>query len=138
MADLEVRRAFGIMPRTLFGQVLSGELLVARGADRPSVDVDARPGGRMTSSVLSGVCARVSAPAPADATAAADAPVDADAALARSRRIAVRYELHAVVPHRDSEISLRTVYVHMIEEIARHAGHADILREMIDDQPMER
>jgi hypothetical protein len=31
-----------------------------------------------------------------------------------------------------STIDLRWVYVHMIEEYARHNGHADILREQID------
>jgi hypothetical protein len=31
-----------------------------------------------------------------------------------------------------TEIDLRWVYVHMIEEYARHNGHADILREQID------
>jgi uncharacterized damage-inducible protein DinB len=29
-------------------------------------------------------------------------------------------------------MSLRTIYLHMIEEYARHNGHADILREQID------
>jgi hypothetical protein len=29
-------------------------------------------------------------------------------------------------------IQLREVLVHMIEEYARHAGHADLLRERID------
>jgi hypothetical protein len=29
-------------------------------------------------------------------------------------------------------ISLRWVYLHMIEEYARHNGHADLLRERID------
>jgi hypothetical protein len=28
--------------------------------------------------------------------------------------------------------SLRWIYVHMIEEYARHNGHADLLRERID------
>jgi hypothetical protein len=32
----------------------------------------------------------------------------------------------------DKVISLREVLVHMIEEYARHAGHADLLRERID------
>jgi uncharacterized damage-inducible protein DinB len=32
----------------------------------------------------------------------------------------------------DSQISLREVLVHMIEEYARHNGHADLLRERID------
>ena len=30
------------------------------------------------------------------------------------------------------EVSLREVLVHMIEEYARHVGHADLLRERID------
>ena len=29
-------------------------------------------------------------------------------------------------------VSMRWVLIHMIEETARHAGHADILRELID------
>jgi Protein of unknown function (DUF664) len=32
----------------------------------------------------------------------------------------------------DLEVSLRSIVTHMIEETARHAGHADILREQID------
>lgn len=36
------------------------------------------------------------------------------------------------VTQRGNEISLRWVYVHMIEEYARHNGHADLLRERID------
>ena len=34
--------------------------------------------------------------------------------------------------HDDGEIELRDVLVHMIEEYARHCGHADLLRECID------
>ncbi len=33
---------------------------------------------------------------------------------------------------RGQEINLRWVYTHMIEEYARHLGHADLLRECID------
>ena len=33
---------------------------------------------------------------------------------------------------RNGPISLRWVYVHMIEEYARHNGHADLIRESID------
>ncbi|MFJ8635896.1 DinB family protein [Streptomyces sp. NPDC093568] len=33
---------------------------------------------------------------------------------------------------RDGQVSLRWVLVHMIEETARHAGHMDIVRELID------
>ncbi|HZN74329.1 MAG TPA: DinB family protein [Micromonosporaceae bacterium] len=35
-------------------------------------------------------------------------------------------------PVRDLDISLRWIYVHMIEEYARHNGHADLIRERID------
>ena len=34
--------------------------------------------------------------------------------------------------HDDGPIALREVLVHMIEEYARHLGHADLLRECID------
>jgi hypothetical protein len=32
----------------------------------------------------------------------------------------------------DRDVNLRWIYVHMIEEYARHNGHADLLRERID------
>ncbi len=32
----------------------------------------------------------------------------------------------------EQDVSLRWIYVHMIEEYARHNGHADLLRERID------
>ena len=35
-------------------------------------------------------------------------------------------------PRQGLAISLRWIYVHMIEEYARHNGHADLLRERID------
>jgi uncharacterized damage-inducible protein DinB len=35
---------------------------------------------------------------------------------------------------RGKDVSLRWIYVHMIEEYARHNGHADLLRERIDGQ----
>ena len=34
--------------------------------------------------------------------------------------------------HRDGPCSLRWIYNHMIEEYARHNGHADLIREMVD------
>jgi hypothetical protein len=36
------------------------------------------------------------------------------------------------VPHGDGAVAARDVLVHLIEEYARHAGHADLLRECID------
>lgn len=56
-----------------------------------------------------------------------------EAQCQRSREIAARFSLDDVVPHPErGPLSLRWIYVHMIEETARHAGHADILREQID------
>ena len=37
-------------------------------------------------------------------------------------------------PRRKVEMNLRWVYVHMIEEYARHNGHADLLRERLDGE----
>ena len=34
--------------------------------------------------------------------------------------------------HGGNVMSLRLIYLHMIEEYARHIGHADFLREQID------
>ncbi|MEC3957278.1 DinB family protein [Nocardia sp. CDC153] len=35
-------------------------------------------------------------------------------------------------PRSGADLSLRWIYLHMIEEYGRHAGHADLLRERID------
>ena len=37
----------------------------------------------------------------------------------------------------EDEVSLRWILVHMIEEYARHDGHADLLREAVDGQTGE-
>ncbi len=39
---------------------------------------------------------------------------------------------HVLIDRPPAELSLRWVYVNMIEEYARHNGHADLLRERID------
>jgi uncharacterized damage-inducible protein DinB len=52
-----------------------------------------------------------------------------------SREIAHRHQLSDDVPHPElGRVSLRWIYIHMIDETARHVGHADILREQIDGQ----
>lgn len=54
-------------------------------------------------------------------------------ACARSRAVAASFPLDHVVPHPQvGQVSLRWIYVHMIEETARHVGHADIVRELTD------
>jgi uncharacterized damage-inducible protein DinB len=51
----------------------------------------------------------------------------------QSRQTAARFSLDHAVPHRRlGHVSLRWIYVHMVEETARHVGHADILREQTD------
>ena len=54
-------------------------------------------------------------------------------ACEESRQTAARFALDDTVPQRRlGQVSLRWIYVHMIEETARHVGHADILREQTD------
>jgi uncharacterized damage-inducible protein DinB len=56
-----------------------------------------------------------------------------EAECARSRAVTAEHELDDVVRHPQlGEVSVRWVLVHVIEETARHAGHADILRELTD------
>ncbi|HWB65573.1 MAG TPA: DinB family protein [Mycobacteriales bacterium] len=71
---------------------------------------------------------------------------DLDAASAEADFAAYRAELDAVRqvasdrsldetfvhPRTGSTLDLRWIYLHMIEEYARHNGHADLLRERID------
>jgi uncharacterized damage-inducible protein DinB len=38
----------------------------------------------------------------------------------------------ALVVSRGRQVDLRWIFVHMIEEYARHCGHADLLRELVD------
>ena len=67
----------------------------------------------------------------------ADAEQDFAAYLAEvevARRAAAGRELDETFYHERREVtmSVRWVYLHMIEEYARHNGHADLLRERID------
>jgi len=52
--------------------------------------------------------------------------VEAARELARDR------SLEDTGTRRGQQVSLRWIYLHMIEEYARHNGHADLLRERID------
>jgi hypothetical protein len=51
---------------------------------------------------------------------------------ARARAIAASHALDDTGERRGVPVDLRWVYVHMIEEYARHNGHADLLRERLD------
>lgn len=63
-----------------------------------------------------------------------------DAEIATSRSIAAQHSLDDLAarsdlrrePGTDWRPNLRWIVVHMIEEYARHAGHADLIRERID------
>ena len=56
-----------------------------------------------------------------------------ESACAASRQIAAGFALDQTVPHDElGQVSLRFIFLNIISEHARHAGHADILREQID------
>ncbi len=74
-----------------------------------------------------------------DDTAHADAEGNLSAYLeeiAAAREAAAGKDLDLLVPsrgdHPERTRDIRWIYVHMIEEYARHNGHADLLREAID------
>jgi hypothetical protein len=63
----------------------------------------------------------------------ASAVADLRRAIARSKELAAGRDLDTEIVHDViGTVSLRWIYLHMIEEVARHAGHADILREQLD------
>jgi uncharacterized damage-inducible protein DinB len=70
--------------------------------------------------------------------AVADPAVVEDAWASWRREVAHAQSLYADIdldrlcPHPDGEIEVRDVLVHLVEEYARHCGHADLLRECID------
>ncbi len=55
-----------------------------------------------------------------------------EAACARSRECVQHAELEDLGGREGHQVSLRWIYTHMIEEYARHCGHADLIRESID------
>jgi hypothetical protein len=57
---------------------------------------------------------------------------DYRAASAEADEIAAPYDLDDLAVHnRRGPLTLRWIYVHLVEELARHAGHGDILREQL-------
>lgn len=71
---------------------------------------------------------------PPDSRTVAVVLAEYDAACAIARAAAARHDLDEIVPEpkHDRTMSLRWIHVHMIEECARHAGHLDIMRELLD------
>ena len=69
----------------------------------------------------------------ADAATVETAWTDWREAVAAAERVTAANDLSHVGTTRHGEkVQLREVLVHMIEEYARHCGHADLLRERID------
>jgi Protein of unknown function (DUF664) len=62
-------------------------------------------------------------------------------ACARSRAAAGRFDsldaVAAVPSFGRGPVNLRWIFVHMIDETARHAGHLDLLRDAIDREPSD-
>ena len=52
--------------------------------------------------------------------------------VAHAREVLDRTELDKVVDVHGDRVEVRDIVVHMIEEYARHCGHADLVRECID------
>ncbi|MBU3065895.1 DinB family protein [Nocardia sp. NEAU-G5] len=62
----------------------------------------------------------------------ADVIAEFERASERSRAIAAEFDLDEIRTHpRLGDVSLRFIYLFVIEDFARHAGHGDILREQI-------
>jgi uncharacterized damage-inducible protein DinB len=84
----------------------------------PTIDLDADPESDMTA-------------APGETTASIVAFYES--ARAAADLVIDELPVDAVgVSWSGAEVSMRWVLVHMVEETARHAGHMDILRELID------
>jgi hypothetical protein len=68
----------------------------------------------------------------ADGETLDDVIAEFERASERSRAIAADFKLEDTSTHpRAGDVSLRFIYLLLIEDFARHAGHGDILREQI-------
>jgi uncharacterized protein DUF664 len=54
------------------------------------------------------------------------------AEVEHGREVYAGLDLDAIVDVHGEEVEARDIVVHLVEEYARHAGHADLLRECID------
>ena len=52
--------------------------------------------------------------------------------VAHAREVLERTDLDTIVDVHGDQVEVRDMVVHMIEEYARHCGHADLLRECLD------
>ncbi|HET7305773.1 MAG TPA: DinB family protein [Segeticoccus sp.] len=70
--------------------------------------------------------------ATADDEVVADAWATWRAEVAHAREVCAGLDLDAPVDVHGEEVEARDIVVHLVEEYARHAGHADLLRECLD------
>lgn len=68
----------------------------------------------------------------ADEACVADAWATWRAEVEHARQVYAGLDFDAIVSVHDQQIEARDVIVHLVEEYARHAGHADLLRECLD------
>jgi uncharacterized damage-inducible protein DinB len=73
-------------------------------------------------------------PPPGATLAEAVAALEGEIAIARQIATDVPLDQPAAIERHGERPNLRWIMVHMIEEYARHCGHADLLREAIDGQ----
>jgi uncharacterized damage-inducible protein DinB len=57
-----------------------------------------------------------------------------DAQWARSNEIVAAHSLDDVSRHEEFRPTLRWIVIHMVEETARHVGHLDAMRELLDGE----
>ncbi|MGY1692066.1 DinB family protein [Geodermatophilus sp. SYSU D01105] len=100
--------------RNWFRRVLAGEQV-------PAIhDPDADPSGHDGGFDL------------ADGASLATARATWEGEVARARENCAARGLDDTSPFMGGQVTLRWIYSHMIAEYARHAGHADLIRERID------
>ena len=56
----------------------------------------------------------------------------------RSREIAAEHDLDEIFDWRGTAVNLRFLYAHLLTELARHAGHGEILVEQAAGRAAER
>ncbi|MEV4503623.1 DinB family protein [Streptomyces klenkii] len=95
----------------LFGPGAGGEPRSAEALDPSDAGLDVVPGARL-----------------------ADAVAVWQEEVARARATCAPLSLDAMGSVQGREVSLRWIFLHMIEEYARHNGHADLLRERTDGE----
>ncbi|MFH8789225.1 DinB family protein [Streptomyces roseoverticillatus] len=89
--------------------------------------------GRLPESECDGSMAGEASFVVSDQETVADVIAEFERASSRARTIAANIDLDATRQHPAcGTVSLRWIYLLMIQEFARHAGHSDILREQTD------